>query len=116
MYVRDGMIIHKSEQPKHDDFLKWSNAIIVDCKPTDNLIVENWQINIYERSKQYIEDTDKYHLTKENNLLKKENKKLETIANAKVTKELELEKKWQEANSYQRNIYLLKNMRWSQPL
>ena len=110
------MIIHKSIQLKNDDFLKWSTAVIVECNQTDNLIVENWQVKIYERSKQYIEDTNRYHLTKENNELKKENKKLETIANAKVTKELELETKGQEANSYQRNIYLLKNMRWSQHL
>jgi hypothetical protein len=32
----------------------------------------------------------------------------------KVKKELELDVKWEEANEYQRKIYLLRNMRWLQ--
>jgi hypothetical protein len=31
-----------------------------------------------------------------------------------VKKELELERKWQEADEYQRKLYTLKNMRWLQ--
>lgn len=115
VYIKNWNIIHKSEQKKQ---LLWflEGCQIYEDNQKWNLIFENWKIKIYEQSKQREEDSNKYHLTKENNKLKKENKKLETIANAKITNELELETKGQEANSYQRNIYLLKNMKWSQPL
>lgn len=115
LYIRNWNIIHKSEQKKQ---LLWflEGCQIYEDNQKGNLIFENGKVKIYEQSKQREEDSNKYHLTKENNQLKKENKKLENIANNKVYKELELETKWQEANSYQRNIYLLKSMRWSQPL
>lgn len=80
----------------------------------DNLIFEENQIKKYENSKQYIEDTNRYHLTKELEDTKRKNAELTTIANAKVTKELELEERGLEANEYQRKLYLLKNMRWLQ--
>lgn len=109
--MRDNMIIHKSEQLKHDNFLKWASVTIVDCKPTDNLILEDWHIKIYEHSKQWDEDSNKYHLTKENAILKKKNNDLVRIANNKVRKEMELDTKWQEADEYQRKLYLLRNMK-----
>ena len=80
----------------------------------DNLIFEDNQIKKYENSKQYIEDTNRYHLTKELEDTKRKNAELTTIANAKVHKELELDVKWKEANEYQRKLYLLKNMKWLQ--
>lgn len=80
----------------------------------DNLIYEDNQIKKYENSKQYIEDTNRYHLTKELEEEKRKNWELTKIANMKVTKEMELETKWQEATEYQRKLYLLKNMRWLQ--
>ena len=80
----------------------------------DNLIFEDNQIKKYENSKQYIEDTNRYHLTKELEDTKRKNAELTTIANAKVQKELELDVKGKEANEYQRKIYLLKNMKWLQ--
>lgn len=81
---------------------------------TDRLIYEGGQIKIYEQSKQYGEDINRYHLQKELKRQTKINKELETIANSKVQKELELDVKKQEADSYQRKLYLLKNMKWSQ--
>ena len=80
----------------------------------DNLIFEDNQIKKYENSKQYIEDTNRYHLTKELEDTKRKNAELTTIANAKVQKEMELDVKWKEANEYQRKLYLLKNMKWLQ--
>jgi hypothetical protein len=78
---------------------------------TDRLIYEGGQIKIYEQSKQYGEDINRYHLQKELKRQTKINKELETIANSKVQKELELDVKKQEADSYQRKLYLLKNMK-----
>lgn len=81
---------------------------------TDNLIFEGNQIKRYENSKQYIEDTNRYHLTKELDDTKRKNSELEKIANAKVRKELELDIKWEADWEYQRKLYLLRNMRWLQ--
>lgn len=80
----------------------------------DNLIFEENQIKKYENSKQYIEDTNRYHLTKELEDTKRKNAELKSIANSKVKKDLELEVKGQEADEYQRKLYTLKNMRWLQ--
>lgn len=80
----------------------------------DNLIFEENQIKKYENSKQYIEDTNRYHLTKELEETKRKNSELTSIANAKVRKELELDVKWEEDGEYQRKLYMLKNMRWLQ--
>ena len=80
----------------------------------DNLIFEENQIKKYENSKQYIEDSNRYHLTKELEDTKRKNAELTTIANAKMIKDLELEVKGQEPDEYNKKIYLLKNMRWLQ--
>ena len=60
---------------------------------TDRLIFEDNQIKIYEQSKQYGEDINRYQLQKDLKEEKRKNKELVQIANMKVTKELELEKK-----------------------
>lgn len=80
----------------------------------DNLIFEDNQIKKYENSKQYIEDSNRYHLTKELEDTKRKNAELTTIANAKMTKDLELEVKGQKPDEYNKKIYLLKNMKWLQ--
>jgi hypothetical protein len=59
----------------------------------DNLIFEENQIKKYENSKQYIEDSNRYHLTKELEDTKRKNAELTSIANSKVKKDLELEAK-----------------------
>lgn len=85
---------------------------ITEYSQTDNLIFEDNQIKKYENSRQYIEDTNRYHLTKELEDTKRKNAELTTIANTKVQKEMELDIKWKEVDEYQRKLYLLKNMRW----
>ena len=80
----------------------------------DNLIFEDNQIKKYENSKQYIEDSNRYHLTKELEDTKRKNAELTTIANAKMNKDLELEVKGQKPDEYNKKLYLLKNMKWSQ--
>jgi len=85
---------------------------IVNYSMTDNLIFENWQVVKYENSKQYIEDTNRYHLTKELEHTQRKNKELEKIANTKIRKEMELDVKGEEPDEYHRKLYLLKNMRW----
>ena len=80
----------------------------------DNLIFEDNQIKKYENSKQYIEDSNRYHLTKELEDTKRKNAELTTIANAKMIKDLELEVKGQKPDEYNKKLYLLKNMKWLQ--
>ena len=86
-----------------------------DHKMTDRLIFEDGQVKLYEQSKQYGEDINRYQLQKELAHEKRVNKDLTRIANNKMTKDMELDKKDQEPSSYHRNIYLLKKMKaWSQ--
>ena len=112
VYVKGGKIWMQSENRIK---APWFKEYQTDHKMTDKLIFEDGKVKIYEQSRQYIEDTDRYHLEKQLRIQTKRNKDLETIANAKVQKELELDTKGQTADGYQRNIYLLKNKRqWLQ--
>ena len=77
---------------------------------TDNLICEWGEIKKYENSKQYIEDSNRYHLTKELEEEKRKNADLTKIANTKVREERKLDIKGQEMNEYQRKLYILKNL------
>lgn len=77
----------------------------------DNIIFEDNKIKKYENSRQYIEDTNRYHLNKELEETKRKKAELETIANAKVKKEMELKRDTTERD---KKVYLLKNMRWLQ--
>ena len=81
---------------------------------TDRLIFEWGKVKIYEESKQYAEDINRYHLQRELQRTKKKNEDLLKIANNKVEKEMELKTKNQEVWEYHRTLYLLKNMKWSQ--
>lgn len=111
----EGNIRIKSVQRLHGNMVKGCSEHVVECKMTDRLIYEDNMIKLYENSRQFAEDTNRYRIQKENELLKKKNQELTKIANVKVTKDLELEVKGQEANEYQRKIYLLKHMReWLQ--
>ena len=114
VYVSDnGNIILKTNVRQTRFWWKY-REFNVGYSETDNLIFEWWQVIKYENSKQYIEDTNRYHLTKELEEQKRKNTELTQIANAKVRKELELDVKGQEDSEYQRKIYLLRNMRWLQ--
>lgn len=107
-------IVLKSDKRVFSMFVKGCVEHIVEYKPTDRLIVEWWVVKLYEDSKQYVEDSNQYSLQKQLDIEKKKNAELESIANSKVRKELELDVKWQEANEYQRKIYMIRNMRWLQ--
>ncbi len=114
MYVYvspSGNIIMRSKDRKMGLQNKYKE-FITNYELSDNLIYECWQIKKYENSKQYIEDTNRYHLTKELEDTKRKNEELTIIANSKVRKELELDTKKQWDMEYQRKLYLLKNMRW----
>ena len=87
---------------------------ITEYSMDDNLIFEWGKVVKYENSKQYIEDSNKYHLTHELEETKRKNAELTTIANAKMTKDLELEVKGQKPDEYNKKLYLLKNMKWLQ--
>lgn len=109
VYVKNWNIIYKSKD--RVKFIKDSDEIQCDYNLNDNLIFEDGEVRIYEKSKQFEKDVHKYYLDEEINNLKHKNKDLEQIANKKVTKDLELKERWLEANEYQRKIYLLKNLR-----
>lgn len=114
VYVSDKWnIILKTEERQTKLWWKY-REYRTEYSNTDNLIYEGGKIIKYENSKQYIEDSNRYHLTKELNEEKRKNKDLEMIANSKVRKELELDAKWEQANEYQRKIYMIRNMRWLQ--
>ena len=113
LYVKNGNIIYRSESKKQLLwFLEWCQ--IYEDNQKWNLIFENGKVKIYEQSKQREEDSNKYHLIKENNNLKKKNRELEQIANNKITKDMKLDIKGEEADEYHRKLYLLRNMRWLQ--
>lgn len=113
LYVKNGNIIHRSESKKQ---LLWflEGCQVYEDNQVWNLIFEDGKIKVYEKSKQREEDSNKYHLTKENNNLKKKNKELEQIANNKIQKDMKLDIKGEEPDEYHRKLYLLRNMRWLQ--
>lgn len=111
VYVTDrGNIILRTKERNMKMRIKY-REFIVNYDMTDNLIYEWGEIKKYENSRQYIEDTNRYHLTKELNEEKRKNADLVKIANTKVRQDMELDIKGQEANEYQRKLYLLRNMR-----
>mgnify|MGYP006991660291 FL=1 len=109
MYVKNGNIIFKSNTrtnlfPDASEVWCWFSM-------NDNLIFEDWQVRIYEKSKQFEKDIHKYKLSKQVESLEFQNNKLEKIANEKIKKKT-LTK---EPTKYDRDIYLLRQMKWSQP-
>ena len=109
MYVKNGNIIFKSNTrtnlfPDASEIWCWFSM-------NDNLIFEDWQVRIYEKSKQFEKDIHKYKLSKQVESLEFQNNKLEKIANEKIKKKT-LTK---EPTKYDRDIYLLRQMKWSQP-
>jgi hypothetical protein len=113
VYVKDWKIRLKSETRIR---VPGATEYKTEHKITDRLIYEGWQIKVYEDSKQYWEDINRYHLQKELKNTKKKNEDLLRIANNKIRKEMELEVKGKEPDEYHRKIYLLKKLKWSQHL
>lgn len=89
----EGNIRIKSVQRLHGNLIKGCSEHVVEYKRTDRLIYEDNKVKRYEDSRQYAEDTDRYHMQKKVDLLEKKNQELVQIANTKVTKELELEER-----------------------
>lgn len=108
VYVKNGKIRLQSEERMR---APGCQEFITDHKKTDRLIYEGGEIKLYEHSKQYGEDINRYQLQKELAHEKKLNNDLTRIANNKMIKDMELDKKNQEPSSYHRNIYLLKKMK-----
>ena len=114
VYVSEkGNIILRSNK-KLTGLQNMYREFVTSYRMEDNLIFEWGQVKKYENSRQYIEDSNRYHLTHELEETKRKNAELTKIANAKVQKEMELDVKGKEANEYQRKLYLLKNMKWLQ--
>lgn len=109
VYVKNWNIVYKSQT--RVNWIKDSMEIICWYNMNDNLIFEDGEVRIYEKSKQYEKDVNKYKRQKQVDLLQKKNEELTQIANKKITKEMELDKKGLEANEHQRLLYLLRNMR-----
>ena len=110
LYIRDGNIIHKSENKKQ---LLW---FLKDCQVYEdnqkwNLIFEDWKIKVYEKSKQWEEDSNKYHLTKENKNLKQENSKLEKIAKISVKEHSKRYGDGEKLTDFEKNIYMLNHLK-----
>ena len=112
VYVSDKWNIILKTKERRTGIQNKYREYITNYELTDNLIFENWKVIKYENSKQYIEDTNRYHLIKELDKTKKKNEELERIANTKVKKEMRLYLKKQEPDEYHRKLYLLRNTRW----
>lgn len=109
LYIKNWNIIHRSDKKKLlIGFLEWCQ--IMEEKNTDRCIYEDWKIIKYEKSKQWENDSNKYHLKKELEEEKRKNNELITIANKQVTKGLWLDKKRHEPTEYYRKLYLLKSL------
>lgn len=106
MYIKDGNIVYRSMEKTN--FIK--DAIIIDCwfSMNDNLIFENGEVRIYEKSKQFEKDIHKYKLTEKIKSLEFQNGKLDKIAKDQVKKDLELQR---ETTKFDKEIYLLKQMK-----
>ena len=108
MYVKNGNIIFKSNTrtnlfPDASEVWCWFSM-------NDNLVFEDWQVKKKKKSKQFEKDIHKYKLSKQIESLEFQNNKLEKIANEKIKKKT-LTK---EPTKYDRDVYLLRQMKWSQ--
>lgn len=108
VYIRNGKIRLKSETRMS---APGCQEYKTDHKMTDRLIYEGGEIKIYEQSKQYGEDINRYHLQKELDHEKKVNKDLTKIANNRMREDMELDVKNQDPGAYHKNLYLLKKIK-----
>lgn len=109
-YIRNWNIIHRSESKKQLlGFLQWCQ--IYEDNQKGNMIFEDWKIKVYEKSKQWEEDSNKYHLMKENQNLKNENEKLERIAKVEVEQKSKRYGKEETLTDFEKNIYLLNHLK-----
>ena len=107
MYIKNGNIIFKSNTRSN----LFPDASEVWCwfSMNDNLIFEDGEVRIYEKSKQFEKDIHKYKLSKQIESLELQKEKLEKIANEKVKKEI-----LKDPTKFDRELYILRQMKWSQ--
>ena len=110
VYVKNGNIVYKSNT--RSNIIPDAMEIWCWFSMNDNLVFEDGQVRIYEKSKQFEKDIHKYRLSREIKSLKIQNDKLEKIASEKIKNET-LTK---EPTKYDKDLYLLKKMKWSQHL
>lgn len=108
VYVKNGNIVYKSNTRRN--LIPDSTEIRCWFSLNDNLVFEDGEVRIYEKSKQFEKDIHKYKLSKQIKSLEFQNDKLEKIANKKIKKEVLVK----EPTKYDRDIYLLRQMKWSQ--
>ena len=108
VYVKNWNIVYRSNTitkiiPDSMEIKCWFSL-------NDNLVFEDWEIRIYEKSKQFEKDIHKYKLSKQIESLEFQKNKLEKIANEKVKKETFKK----EPTKFDRELYILRQMKWSQ--
>lgn len=103
VYIKNGNIIFKSNTKV--DFIKGATVVWCWFSLSDNLVFEDGIVKQYEKSKQFEKDIHKYKLSQQIESLEFQNNKLEKIANEKI------QKKKKEVTKFDRELYLLKNMR-----
>lgn len=106
VYVKNGNILYKSNT--RSNIIPGAMEIKCWFSLNDNLVFEDWEVRIYEKSKQFEKDIHKYKLSKQIKSLELQNNKLEKIANEKIKKKT-LTK---EPTKYDRDLYLLRQMKW----
>jgi hypothetical protein len=105
VYEKNGNIIFKSNQKV--DFIKDANVIWCWFSLSDNLVIEDGKVKLYEKSKQFEKDIHKYKLSEKVKDLEFQNNKLEKIANDKTKKKMNFKK----VGKFERELYLLKQMK-----
>ena len=106
VYVKNGNILYKSNT--RSNIIPWAMEIKCWFSLNDNLVFEDWEVRIYEKSKQFEKDIHKYQLKTKIKNLEFKNKKLEKAANKNVKEKMELRK---EATKFDRELYLLRQMK-----
>ncbi len=106
VYVKNWNIVYRTNTrtniiPGAMEIKCWFNL-------NDNLVFEDWEVRIYEKSKQFEKDIHKYQLKTKIKNLEFENKKLEKAANENVKEKMELRK---DATKFDRELYLLRQMK-----
>lgn len=109
VYIKNGNIVYKSNE--RSKILPDAIEIICWYSMNDNLIFEDWEVRVYEKSKQFEKDIHKYKLSKQIKSLEFQKNKLEKIADNKIKKET-LSKS---PSKFDRDLYLLRQMKWLQP-
>ena len=101
VYLKNNRIYHKSEEKRI-----FPNTTIIESNFNikDDLIWEDGEIKLYEKSEQYKKDYNITSLEEKNRKLEEENKKLSEISDREIRKELWMIKT-EKITAYHRNLY-----------